>query len=330
MISYTLAFLAAMTNAASNVVNRKATREEPAKLQFRLSLIRDLLRRRTWLVAVALMVVSFFLSAAALGTGEIAAVQPIIVLELPITLIGGSMLLGSPLGLREWGAVAALTAGVIGLLVTLDPRPGTAAGAGPLVWILASAASGGAIAALFLAARYVTRRPGREAAGAALLGVASGLGYGLAAAYTKGLTGQFSTGGIAGAAISWQLYAAAAAGLTATWLLQNSYHAGRLAAAQPGITLADPAVGVIWGVLIFHERVRGAAYLGVAVIPLLILGAGVFLLSRSPALQDAPGAQEEAGTEAHTAGQENRDRHVAPRAPAGGPATGSPASGDGR
>ena len=127
MISYTLAFLAAMTNAASNVVNRKATREEPAKLQFRLSLIRDLLRRRTWLVAVALMVVSFFLSAAALGTGEIAAVQPIIVLELPITLIGGSMLLGSPLGLREWGAVAALTAGVIGLLVTLDPRPGTAA-----------------------------------------------------------------------------------------------------------------------------------------------------------------------------------------------------------
>jgi drug/metabolite transporter (DMT)-like permease len=326
VISYTLAFLAAMTNAASNVVNRKATREEPAKLQFRLSLIRALLRRRTWLVAVALMAVSFFLSAAALGTGEIAAVQPIIVLELPMTLIGGSMVLGSRLGLREWGAVAALTAGLIGLLMALDPQPGAATGVSPVVWILASAANGSAILALFLAARHATRRPGREAAEAALLGVASGLGYGLAAAYTKGLTEQFSTGGIAAAAISWQLYAAAATGLTATWLLQNSYHADRLAAAQPGITLADPVVGVIWGILIFHERVRGAAYLGVAVIPLLMLAAGVFLLSRSPALQGPRGAQEGPSRDD---GDPRRSGNGS-RVPAGGPATGPPARGDRR
>jgi hypothetical protein len=76
------------------VLNRKATQEEPARLEFRLKLILDLLRRRTWLIAVAIMLMSFLLGAPALGTGQLAAVQ-IIILELPLTLIGGAKFLGS-------------------------------------------------------------------------------------------------------------------------------------------------------------------------------------------------------------------------------------------
>jgi drug/metabolite transporter (DMT)-like permease len=293
-----------MANAASNVLNRKATREEPVNLQFRLGLILDLAHRRTWLTAVAMMVVSFFLSAAALGTGQIAAVQPIIVLELPMTLIGSSMILGTRLGLREWGAVAAMTLAVIGLIVALDPRPGNPAGVSTALWALGSAATASAVLALFVAARCLARRPGRETAEAALLGMASGVAYGLAAAYTKGLTEQFSAGGIAGVVTTWQLYAATVTGVGATWLLENSYHAGRLAAGQPGITLADPIVGMTWGILIFHERVRGPAYFGVAVVPLLLLATGVFVLSRSPALQDSQGAREgKGGQQARVAGQ---------------------------
>lgn len=288
MISYVLAFLAATTNATSNVLNRKASRQEPAQEQFRPALIIGLLHRPAWLAAVGTMIVSFVVSAAALGTGEIAAVQPVIVLELPMTLIGGSMLLGGRLGRREWAAVAAMTAGVIGLLVALDPHAGSSASARPLAWIIGSAANGGAVLALFFAARYVGRRPGREAAEAALLGVGAGLGYGLAAAYTKGLTMEFSTGGILGVVTSWPIYAAIGAGATATWLLQNSYHAGRLAAGQPGITLADPLAGMAWGIIVFHERVRGPVFYGVAVIPLLVLAAGVLVLSRSPLLLDNP------------------------------------------
>jgi drug/metabolite transporter (DMT)-like permease len=288
VISYVLAFLAAMSNAASNVLNRKASRQEPAQAQFRPALIIGLLHRPAWLTAVGTMIVSFVLSAAALGTGEIAAVQPVIVLELPMTLIGGSMLLGGRLGRREWAAVAAMTAGVMGLLVALDPHGGSSANSRPLAWIIGSAVNGGAVLALFFAARYVARRPGREAAEAALLGLGAGLGYGLAAAYTKGLTMQFSTGGIAGVVTTWPLYAAFGAGAAATWLLQNSYHAGRLAAGQPGITLADPLAGMAWGVIVFHERVRGPAFYGVAVVPLLVLAAGVFVLSRSPLLLDRP------------------------------------------
>jgi drug/metabolite transporter (DMT)-like permease len=285
MISYLWAFLTAVANAGSNVLNRKATQEEPARFEFRPRLILDLLRRRTWLIAVAIMLVSFLLGATALGTGQLAAVQIIIILELPLTLIGGAKFLGSRLGRREWAAIAGLTGGVIGLLACLDPQSGQVPKITPAQWIIGSAATGGPVLVFFLLARR-TQQPDLRAA---LLGVATGLGFGLASAYTKGMTEQFSSGGITAVLASWQLYAAAAAGITAGWLLQNAYHAGRLAASQPGITLADPAVSTAWGIVIFGEQVRGGLFLALALIPLAALIGSVFLLSRSPVLQDTAG-----------------------------------------
>lgn len=286
-----MALLAAIANAASNVLNRKASRKEPAQEQFRLRLIIDLIRHRTWLLAVTVMLLSFVFSAVALGTGQLATVQILIILELPMTLIGGKWVLGSRLGVREWVAIAAMTAGVIGFLACLHPQAGHPQGIPALIWILGSAASGAAVLALFLAGR-AARNPAQQAA---LLGAACGLGYGLSAAYMKGMTDQFTSGGIVGALASWQLYASAVAGLVATWLLQNAYHAGRLAAAQPGITLVDPIVATIWGVLVFHEHVNTGLLLGLSVLPVLVLAAGVVLLSRSPALHATAGADESAG-----------------------------------
>ena len=121
MISYALAFLAAIVNATGDVLNRKASREAPAHLAFRFRLFAHLLRRRTWLAAAALMVTSFVLAAAALGTGQLASVQLIVILELPLTLVGSAWFLGGQLPARDWAAIVAMTAGVIGLLVLLDP-----------------------------------------------------------------------------------------------------------------------------------------------------------------------------------------------------------------
>lgn len=143
MISYLCAFLTAVANAGSNVLNRKATQKEPARADFSPRLILNLLRRRTWLIAVAITLVSFLLGAAALGTGQLAAVQIIIILELPLTLIGGAKFLGSRLGRREWAAIAGLTGGVIGLLACLDPQSGPTPKITPAQWIIGTAATGG-------------------------------------------------------------------------------------------------------------------------------------------------------------------------------------------
>lgn len=281
MISYALAFLAAIVNATGDVLNRKASREAPAHLAFTFRLFAHLMRRRAWLAAAALMVTSFVLAAAALGTGQLASVQLIVILELPLTLVGGAWFLGGQLPARDWTAIVAMTIGVIGLLVLLDPQPGHSEPVSAVVWLAGSAVSIGAIAGLYVAAK-AQRRP---AVRSALLGVASGFGYGLTAAFTKGMADVFTEHGVAGVLASWQLYACGAAGLASTWLLQNAYHAGTLAAAQPGITLVDPVIATLWGAVAFGEHVRHGWILVLALLPLAVLTSGVFTLSRSPAWQ---------------------------------------------
>jgi len=49
VISYLAALLAAVTNATSNALNRKAARDAPGLARLRLRLIADLLHRRAWL-----------------------------------------------------------------------------------------------------------------------------------------------------------------------------------------------------------------------------------------------------------------------------------------
>jgi drug/metabolite transporter (DMT)-like permease len=280
VISYVLAFLGAMANATGNALNRKASREEPPEFQFRLKLFADLIHKRAWLSAVGLMIVSFILASAALGTGQLASVQLIIVLELPMTLIGGSLILGSRLGRREWISVAAMTGGVIGLLALLDPRAGPEKSISPSLWILASVANVGAIAGLYLAARAHPAPVVR----ASLLGLAAGFGYGLTAAFTKGFADLFSSGGISAVLSSWQLYACVAAGVTSEVLLQNAYQAGPLTASQPGITLVDPIVSTLWGVVVFGEQINHGTLLALTALPLLAVAGGVLMLSRSPVL----------------------------------------------
>ena len=281
MISYALAFLAAIVNAVGDVLNRKASREAPANLAFRFRLFADLLRRRAWIAAALLMLTSFVLAAAALGTGQLATVQLIVILELPLTLVGSALFLGGQLPPRDWTAIVVMTAGVIGLLVLLDPQPGHGAPESAVVWLAGSAANLAVIAGLYLAAK-AQRRP---AVRSALLGIAAGFGYGLTAAFVKGMAGQFTGQGVGGVLSSWQLYACGATGLISTWLLQNAYHAGTLAAAQPGITLIDPLIATVWGAVAFGEHVRQGWVLLLAPLPLAVLTAGVLALSRSPSWQ---------------------------------------------
>jgi drug/metabolite transporter (DMT)-like permease len=280
VISYVLAFLGAMANATGNALNRKASRDEPQKVAFSWKLFADLIHKRAWLSAVGLMTVSFILASAALGTGQLASVQLIIVLELPMTLIGGSLILGSRLAVRDWVAVAAMTLGVIALLGLLDPRPGPAKAIDPLLWILGGAANFGAILVLFLAARAHPH----PAARASLLGLAAGFGYGLTAAFTKGMADQFNSGGIPAILTTWQLYACVAAGVLSAWLLQNAYQAGPLTASQPGITLVDPIVSTLWGVVVFGEQINHGMLLALTPLPLIAIAGGVLALSRSPVL----------------------------------------------
>jgi hypothetical protein len=142
--------------------------------------------------------------------------------------VGAALWLGGTLGRREWLAVIGMTAGTIGLIAFLGPRSGH----GDDIswwWLLVIAATVGTAAIVFGLAHRVAD-PGRRAT---LLGISAGTTDGLAASPIKGMTEQFSHGGILAALTAWQLYDAIAAGLTALWLRQNAVNgrpAGRRAA----------------------------------------------------------------------------------------------------
>jgi hypothetical protein len=125
-----------------------------------------------------------------------------------------------------------------------------------------------------------------------VLGVAAGAAFGLTAALIKGVTQAFSQG-FTVLLTSWQLYAMIAAGALSLFLVQSAMNAGRLLAAQPGLTLADPVVSILWGVLVFREHVRGGWFVVLAVICGAGIAATVITLARSPLLSGESARREE-------------------------------------
>ena len=70
------------------------------------------------------LVASFVLQAVALGLGPLSAVEPIITLEVPLTLLVASAVFHTRLGRREWTAILVMTCGMIALIAILDPQAG--------------------------------------------------------------------------------------------------------------------------------------------------------------------------------------------------------------
>jgi hypothetical protein len=121
-----------------------------------------------------------------------------------------------------------------------------------------------------------------------VLAVAGGSTFGLTAALMKGMTGTYAQG-FGTLFTSWQLYGMIAAGVTGMFLVQSAMNAGRLIAAQPGLTLSDPIVSVLWGTLIFREQVRGGWFILLVTACGLVLAFAVVVLARSPLLAGESG-----------------------------------------
>jgi drug/metabolite transporter (DMT)-like permease len=288
-VAYPLALAASGSNATSNILQRAANRQEPPELSLRPRLLLDLVRRPLWLAGFRTVIVSFLLLAAALSRGRLATVDPIIVLELPLTLIGAARVFGSPLHRHEWLSIVAITCALGALLFFLDPsqdRPGQPSA---VEWGLASAATVAAVG-LLVAAAWRTAGLRR----AALLGVAAGMGFGLTAAYMKGMTGSLHEG-LSGVLTSWPAYAMAASGLASMYLWQSALSAGSLVASQPGVTLSDPIVAIVWGLVVFGEHPRGGPCLVLAAVSMAVLVAATIHLARSPLLVRIQAKQEAAG-----------------------------------
>jgi uncharacterized membrane protein len=280
ILSLVLAALAATGNAAGAVLQRKAALLTQ-DAEFGRGVLRRLIHMRVWLFGILCMVAAFILHATALDQGQLSAVEPIIALELPLSLLFASWAFQSGLGRLEWASTITMTGGVIVVLTALSPTPGRPTGVSHTTYVLAGSGTAGTVAALCLLGR-VGRGPIRAAA----LGAAAGTSFGLTASLVKESMSQLSHRGLFGLVSTWQTYAAICFGVLGVILVQAALHAGRLVAAQPGITLMDPLVSTLWGVLVFDEQTRGGVYLWIAALGAVAMLASVLVLARSPLLED--------------------------------------------
>lgn len=287
--SLLLAALAAACNAVSSVMQRKANRDEPAKTPFGPKLLGHVLRRPSWLVGFGAMLASFLCQALALAMGPLAAVEPVLVLELPMTLFLAARLLQVPLHRRDWVAASGMAAGLALMIATLAPSGGTPGTLPAATVMIAAAVTVGAVGVVVAAGALLA--PAR----AALFGAAAGAGFGFTASLLKIAVTRLGSDGVVALMTDPATYATMAAGIGSLLLVQAALHAGTLVAAQPGLTLCDPLVSVVWGTAVIGETTRTGPVLALAVVGGAAIVVSVIALARATGRADSapgPGARD--------------------------------------
>jgi hypothetical protein len=180
---------------------------------------------------------------------------------------------------RDWLAAAAMSAGIGVFLGVASPSGGRPHAPGSW-WLLAALATLGVVVLALAAAFGPGSHPGTSRR-AAVLGSATGIGWGFMAAVIKELSSHLGDG--LGAIFStWSIYVLIAAGAATMLLASHALAAGPLAASQPGFTILDPLAASLLGVFLFGEHIRtGARDLAAEALALALVAAGAAALGRS-------------------------------------------------
>ena len=270
------AVCAALSNAVATVLQRMAALTVPSSQGLRAGLILDLLRRPVWLLGMLAVITAAVCQAVALVTGPLTIVQPLFVLELPLTLIVASVLMHRRLPASGWASVAVVVVGLAVALAAAAPS-GDRTRVALDRWIPALAVCLGLVAVLTLMALRRPHGPAR----AACLGAATAISYALTAALLKTSTHILDEEGIVGFLTAWQTYGFALTGVCALFLLENAMQAGPLVASQPALTLGDAAVSLALGITLYEETVRTGWWLLPQLLGVTLIAAGIVALSRT-------------------------------------------------
>ncbi len=292
MLCVVFALLTAASNATAAVLQRKAAAQVSPEHAMHFSLIADLVRRKVWLAGIGMVIVAAVSQAAALATGPIALVQPIFIIELPITLLLAAMLSQNRAMTSRlpWTAIIVTTAGLGAGLAIAEPS-GAADTAQNSSWMIALI-----VTACFIAILVTTAAGLRGEPRAALLGLAAACGYALTAALMKNAMADLGQGAVA-FFTSWHIYATAIAGVGSLFLLQNALQAGSLVASQPMLTVGDALISISYGVTLFSEDLRVGWWLLPEIIALVAIVAGCVQIAKSPlASESVPLVTEPAST----------------------------------
>ena len=288
LASYPAALGAAVAFAVSATLAHRSAGEVPDAQGLGprqlLRFIRATLAHPYWLSGIAVSAVGLGLHVLALHAGELAVVQPLMVSGVLFALPLQRRLHHERIRRSElWWALALVT-GLAGFLVVATagaPVHHESADRGPA--IVAGLLAVGAAAGCVLVAR------GRQRATAAgLLGVATGIAFAGTATLIKTCTNLLARSPVV-LVMSWQLYALLSAGAVGLLLNQLAFQAGPLSASLPAITVVNPLLAVVLGIVVYDENLRHIPWaIATEAGSLLLFATAAFTLTRHQATAAPP------------------------------------------
>ncbi len=266
-IAVLLALGAAFFIAIGDVIHQRSAHEVTDEQVSHFGLFARLLRDRQWWLGSLVAAAGFALQAAALGFGSVLLVQALLVTSLLFALPMNARATHRRVTRWEWMWAALLAASVVVIVTVGNPTAGHSR-ASLETWTAVVAVLGPALVLCVVGANIV-----KGPASAVLLGLVSGALWGLFAVLTKGVVHRLDDG-------LWELvrtpelYVWALVAIAGTAFQQSSFRAGSLTASLPTMTVAEPVVASVLGIVVLGEAFRpgdaGWFTLVVAVVAMVV------------------------------------------------------------
>jgi drug/metabolite transporter (DMT)-like permease len=276
-VQVVLALISALLFAVGTVLQQKAGMDVLASGTSSALLVR-MARHRLWLVGIAFDIGGFVAQATALRLGQLAVVQPLLILSVVLALPLGARLSDQHVGWREAAAAALVVAALAGFLAIANPSGGRSE-ASLSKWVVAGVACAAVCAPL-----SILGRQGPAPRRAALLGAAAGILFALSAALIKSVVDELHLG-VVHVITSWELYALVGVGYVSMTLNQLSLNTRALAATLASSTTLDPVVSVALGLALFDEHLHASALqaaVGLVALAAALLGVVVLAWAEVP------------------------------------------------
>jgi drug/metabolite transporter (DMT)-like permease len=269
----TLALVAAFLFALAATLQQKGALNLPTiSLADPMSLVR-LVGERTWLIGSLALLTGYLFQAGALDRGRLSVIQPLLVTTVVFALPLGYFLTRQHVGRREVTGAAVIIVG-LGLFTFFGDPAGGNENAPNSQWAIAIG-----LLSVLSVLMLVFGSGGGLSMKAAVYGTVAGILFGLSSALTKP-TLDYLHESVGTMLSHWQCYALAVAGVFGFVLQQVSLGTGRLAPSVATVSVANPVVGILIGILLLDERLsRPGWHILVAVIGLCLALVGAVVIS---------------------------------------------------
>ncbi len=249
-IAALLALGAALFIAIGDVIHQRSAHEVTDEQVGHLQLFVRLLKDRMWWVGSLVSAVGFGLQAAALGLGSVLLVQALLVTSLLFALPLNARVNNHRVSRFEWTWAVLLAVSVVVIVTVGNPTAGHSR-ADTETWLAAGAVLGPLLALCIVGARMLA---GRKIS-AILLACVSGALWGLVAILTKGVVDRLGDG-IWEVLRTPELYAWALVAVAGTGYQQAAFRAGSMTASLPTMTVIEPVVASVLGIVVLGETLR--------------------------------------------------------------------------